>query len=92
MTIVSCYVTDTDVTAPRTLFSTQESQWSDEARLMFQIASIADDNNPFLQSLRAQGWIVPVNARLFVQVNRSDILEEFIGGLTAYAGDVGDIV
>jgi hypothetical protein len=88
VTIVSCYVADTDVTAARTMFAAPDSAWTKAARLMFDMASVADDENPFLQSLRAHGWIVPAGVRLFIQVNRSDILEEFIGGLAAFAGEV----
>ena len=90
VTVVSCFVTNTDVTAARTLFAVPESTWTPGAQPMFDIASAADHDNPFLQSLRARGWIVPAQAHLFMQVNRSDILEEFIGGLTAYVGDVDD--
>jgi hypothetical protein len=59
---------------------------------MFDVSSVAEPENPFLQLLQARGWIVPAEARLFMQVNRSDILEEFFSGLTAYVSDVDDIV
>ncbi len=90
VTIVSCFVTGADVTAARTMFAAPDPSWTEEARLMFDLATVADDENPFLQSLRAHGWIVPAGVRLFIQVNRSDILEEFITGLAAFAGDGGD--
>jgi hypothetical protein len=92
VTIVSCFVTSTDVTSARTSFAEPSPDWTREARLMFDIASVAGDNNPFLQLLQARGWLVPADARLFIQVNRSDILEEFVSGLTGYIANVGDIV
>jgi hypothetical protein len=92
VTIVSCFVTNRDVTLARTLFAVPDSTWSSGARLMFDISSVAEPDNPFLQLLQARGWIVPAEARLFLQVNRSDILEEFVSGLTAYVSDIDDVL
>jgi hypothetical protein len=87
VTIVSCFVTDEDVVSPRTLFAEARSAWKKEARLMFDLASPAEPGNPFISLLAKQGWTVPERARLFLQVNQSDVLEEFIRGLLGYVGD-----
>ncbi|HYR07217.1 MAG TPA: TIR domain-containing protein [Longimicrobium sp.] len=87
--IVSCFVTDQNVTSARTLFTAAEPLWSAGAKLMFDIASEAEPGNPFVGLLVGQGWTVPERARLFVQVNHSEVLEEFIRGLLGYAGDAG---
>jgi SEFIR domain len=92
VTIVSCFVTNTDVTMARTLFGVPDSTWTLGARLMFDISSVAEPDNPFVQLLQARGWIVPAEARLFLQVNQSGILEEFVSGLTAYVSDMDDIL
>jgi SEFIR domain-containing protein len=92
VTVVSCFVTNADVTAARTLFAAPDSTWPAGARLMFDMSSVAEPGNPFLQQLQARGWIVPAETKLFMQVNRSDILQEFLGGLTAYVSNVDDLI
>ncbi|HEX2210656.1 MAG TPA: VWA domain-containing protein, partial [Longimicrobium sp.] len=89
VTIVSCFVTDRDVTAPRTLFQAAQPGWSEGARLMFDLATPAGPENPFVHPLLRQGWTVPQGARLFVQVNHSEVLEEFVRGLLGYLDATG---
>ena len=76
--IVSCFVTNQDITHPRRLFDSPELQWSDGAKLMFNMASSIDENSVFTRFLQEIGWKVPPQPKLFVQVNHSDIMNEFI--------------
>jgi hypothetical protein len=78
VTVISCFVTDQDIANPRVLFGEPESQWSCGAKLMFDMASIVEENSAFTNFLLRKNWIIKPNARLFVQVNHSVILEEFI--------------
>jgi len=78
VTVISCFVTDQDIANPRVLFGEPESQWSRGAKLMFDMASTVEENSAFSNFLLRKNWIIKPNARLFVQVNHSMILEEFI--------------
>lgn len=79
--IVSCYVTDQDITAPRTLYNAIGANWPAGATLMFQCASALPKNSPFEAYLSEHHWSCPAGARLFTQVNQSEILAEFLGML-----------
>ncbi len=76
--VISCFVTDDDVVDPRVLVGMPQPTWSSGARLMFEIASPVEERGPFARYLLGQGWAIEPGARLFVQVNHSDVLEEFI--------------
>lgn len=78
VTVISCFVTDQDIANPRVLFGEPESQWSHGAKLMFDMASTVEEDSAFTNFLLRKNWIIKPNARLFVQVNHSMILEEFI--------------
>lgn len=76
--VVTCFVTDVDIADPRTLVGTPQPSWSSGARLMWEIASELDEASPFTSYLLDQGWLIEPGARLFVQVNHSDVLKEFV--------------
>jgi len=78
ITVISCFVTDQDIADPRTLYSNPEPDWNNGARLMFDIASIVDDESDFARFLLKKGWTIGQDAKLFVQINYSEVLEEFI--------------
>jgi hypothetical protein len=46
---------------------------------MFNMASLLPEDSPLKLYLLRQGWTIPENAKTFIQVNRSDILEELVG-------------
>ena len=76
--IVSCLITDEDLVYPRTLFNEIQPEWSREAVLMYNMASSLGEDSVFAGSLKEHGWRVPVRSKMFVQVNHSEILDEFI--------------
>lgn len=78
VTIISCYVTDEDIAEPRVLTKAPLASWTKGARLMWESASEIDENSPFARYLLSEGWSLETGARLFVQVNHSDVLQEFI--------------
>ena len=80
ISIISCFVTDQDITRPRVLFGESDDQWSKGARTMFEIASPSSADSLFAEFLKNRGWHVEEGAQFFAQVNHSKILEEFIGG------------
>lgn len=76
--IVSCYVTDQNIAAPRHLYGDPHLSWPDGARLMFEIASEVPPNSPFSYYLGEYKWKIEPRARLFTQINQSEILSEFM--------------
>ena len=83
VTVVSCFVTDADVAEPRSLVASPQTSWSSGAKLMFQIASRLNERDPLARELLAQGWTIEDGAKLFVQVNHSDVLGEFVRAMGA---------
>lgn len=78
VTIIACYVTGGDVSNPRLLLAKPEGAWPSGATRMFNVSSIIDEGGPFANHLLRKGWTIEAGARMFVQVNHSDVLEEFI--------------
>lgn len=79
--IISCFVTASDIANPRVLWARPRDNWSAGAKLMFDIATPIDERGPLGRNLLARGWEIEAGARMFVQVNHSAILEEFIGAV-----------
>jgi len=78
VTIVSCLITDQDLVYPRHLFNQKQPHWTQEAILMYNMASSLEEDSVFTGSLKELGWTVPTKSKMFVQVNHSEILDEFI--------------
>lgn len=76
--IVSCFVTDRDVADPRTLYGQPLEKWPDGARQMFDVASELPDDSELSSFLLRKGWTIEPKARLFVQLNHTDVLNEFV--------------
>jgi len=76
--VVSCFVTDRDIADPHTLYGKANPEWTNGAKLMFDIASIVNDDSDYARFLLKKGWTVNQDSKLFVQVNYSEVLEEFI--------------
>lgn len=89
--LVSCYVTDGDLTEPRRLYNRVEERWPEGARLMFGCASEVPEDPTFADYLYEYEWTVDDAGRLFAQVNRSDILTEFLNAVISpvSTADVG---
>lgn len=81
VTIISCFLSRQDETSHRTLFSEPQPHWSNDARQMFDMASILDDESEVYALLLRDGWTLHPQAKLFIQLNQSHMLEEFVHGL-----------
>jgi hypothetical protein len=81
--IVSCYVTDADITEPRRLYEKAPPSWPGSARLMLNCASTIPTLSPIEEYLKSRRWHIEPGARLFAQVNQSEILSEFMGIITS---------
>jgi len=78
ITIFSCFVTDKDSSSPRELLHDPKPEWESGARMMFEMASFLEDNTEIESFLLRKGWTIYPRPKLFVQVNHSDVLKEFI--------------
>lgn len=78
ITITSCFVTDHDVADPRMLYGHPQDSWPEGAKLMFDVASEIPDDSDLSAFLLRKGWTIQPNARLFVQLNHTDVLNELV--------------
>jgi TIR domain len=76
--LVSCYVTDEDIADPRRLYAKPRPDWPEGAHLMFECSSHLPSDSPFAAYMKEYRWDVETEAKLFTQVNQSDILSEFL--------------
>lgn len=76
--IISCYVTGEDFIESRRLYGSSLEKWPFGAQLMFDCASEVPINSPFHSYLLEYNWIIEPHARLFTQINQSEILSEFM--------------
>ena len=81
--VVSCYVTDIDITEPRHVYNKSNKDWPEGAKLMFECASNLPLNTPFDAYMREHGWDIDDGGRLFTQINQSEILSEFLNVLVS---------
>ena len=80
--IVSCYVGTKNIMPSKTLPLTSKPSWPAEAKRLFECSStISRQNemsNEIAQIAIERGWNIPDSARLFVQINNSEMLDELI--------------
>jgi hypothetical protein len=78
VTVVSCFVTEMDIADPKVLYSTPDPTWTRGARLMFDAASQLSNDSDLGNFLLRKGWTIQPAAKLFVQINHTSILDEFM--------------
>jgi hypothetical protein len=78
VTIISCFIHDQDIAQPRVLYNSVDPQWTPEAQLMFNLSSTMGDLPEVRRYLLEHSWTIYPHPRLFVQLNHSDILGEFV--------------
>lgn len=76
--VVSCFVEETDLAEFKTLYAEPNPEWSKGARLMFECASALPAKTPFWAHLREHAWKAPNGAKLFAQINQSNMLNAFV--------------
>jgi hypothetical protein len=79
--IASCFVAPRDLTLNRTMYEAPMPDWSCGAHLMFDCASPISEFSAIVPNLKDNGWLIPSGARLFSQVNQSELLEEFVAAV-----------
>jgi nucleoside phosphorylase len=91
VTILSCLITDKDVANPRELLHDPPAEWDQDARVMFEMASPLDEDTQIERFLLHKGWTIYPHPRLFVQVNHSDVLKEFVRVALSQVEDSADV-
>jgi hypothetical protein len=85
VSIVSCYLTSSDLASPRRLVAEPGRDWPAGAIRLFDMASKLDLDSELSRYLLRQGWYVEPDAACLVQVNHSEVLDEFVGLATSPA-------
>jgi hypothetical protein len=78
VTIVCCFLADKNIRRPWILRRWAWWLWPRDAKLMFSMASTIDDWPEFSERLKDSRFVVKKHARLFVQINHSEYLENFV--------------
>lgn len=81
--IVSCFVTGHDITDMKHLYGQPPVGWPVEAKLMFDVASEVSEAPSLSGYLAEHNWIAEPAAKLFTQVNQSEVLSEFLQMITS---------
>ncbi len=78
VTIISCFIHDEDTANPRVLLNAADPRWEPEATLMFELSSPMGDLPEVRRYLLEHSWTIYPHPKLFVQLNHSDVLREFV--------------
>ncbi len=78
VSIICCLIDSKDIIDPKILFNQPNSSWNNNACLMFEMASEIEEKSHFARFLLKKGWAINSQAKMFVQLNHSKVLEEFI--------------
>ncbi len=81
VTIICCFLANKNIRRPWVLRRRAIWLWPSDAKLMFSMASSVDEWPEFGEQLRDSRFIVKKHAQLFVQINHSEYLENFINAV-----------
>lgn len=76
--ILSCYLTGQDVAEPRRLYARPQPGWPEGAVTLFRCSSVLEEDSLLLPLLRDKGWTAVEGDRLFIQLNQSALMSEFV--------------
>lgn len=78
--IVCCYFSTKNLTEAKRLHAVVGDTWPLGLRRLFRCSSTVSESNEMTRSIaeiaREHGWKIPTNAKLLIQVNHRDMLEE----------------
>jgi hypothetical protein len=87
ITLVIGFIGKNDIMPNRTLFGKERPKWNDEAKTLFQCSSELDKSGKIGKAVSEMAaeklWEVPTKAKLFLQVNQQEMLEELIDIITS---------
>jgi hypothetical protein len=81
--VIHCYIGSRDIIQPKTFYASSNSAWPSEASRLFDLSSLLLDSVELMASIKeeakaAGNWDIPQQARLFTQINQSEMLEGLI--------------
>ncbi|HEU5382673.1 MAG TPA: TIR domain-containing protein [Ktedonobacteraceae bacterium] len=76
--IISCYITDQDIVDAKKLYGNSQAAWPEAAKLAFAYASFLPEGSSFEAYFHELGWKTEKNARMFAQVNQTEVMKEFL--------------
>ncbi|KAL9986942.1 hypothetical protein ACROYT_G001160, partial [Oculina patagonica] len=79
VTIVSCFITDQQLSDPRHLYSILDESWEKPAKTMFRMSSTITTQKIPRTLFVKRGWEIDIDnneTRLFFQVNHPDIIKD----------------
>lgn len=87
ITLVIGFIGKNDMMPSQTLFVRENPKWNSEAKTLFHCSSELDTNGKIGKAVSEmaieKSWTVPAKARLFLQVNQQEMLEELIDIITS---------
>ncbi len=75
---LSCFLTGKDIAEPRRLYARPQPGWPEGAVTLFRCSSVLEEDSLLLPVLREKGWAAAEGDRLFVQLNQSALVSEFV--------------
>lgn len=81
VTVICCFLANKNIRRPWVLRRRPIWLWPSDAKLMFSMASSVDEWPEFGEQLSDSRFMVKKHARLFVQINHSEYLENFINAV-----------
>lgn len=78
VSIICCLIDNKDIIDPQILFNQPNPSWNNNTCLMFEMASEIEEKSHFVRFLLKKGWTINSQTKMFVQLNHSKVLEEFI--------------
>lgn len=79
--IICCFITNRNVARPWVLRNSPGLCWSVAARLMFAISSSIDEYPQLAAQLKESRFVMQKHAKLFIQPNHSDYIQNFVKAL-----------
>jgi hypothetical protein len=87
VTLVIGFIGKNDIMPTRTLFAKVNDEWDEDIKALFKCSSELDKNGQIGKSVSEtateKSWVVPDKAKLFLQVNQQEMLEELIDVITS---------
>jgi TIR domain len=76
--ILSCYLTGEDLAEPRRFYARPQPGWPEGAVTLFRCSSALEEDSLLLRVLQEKGWAATEGDRLFLQLNQSALMAEFV--------------
>lgn len=79
--VIGAYLTSSDIVKPRSLYSDAPPDWPAGAKTLFEMSSVVGEDAMVMELLQSQRWESTASSRLFIQLNESEALNEFVSAV-----------